>query len=66
MKDIIFEEWFYCEDLGTQLKPVIERFFASEAYKTGKATPGTVGEAPYLLDTESELPAPVILYFNDS
>lgn len=33
--NVLFEEWFHCTDLGTQLKPVIDRFFASECYKTG-------------------------------
>ena len=23
--DILFEEWFYCEDLGTQLAPIIKK-----------------------------------------
>ena len=32
---VLYEEWFYCEDLGMQLVPVIERFRASEAFKTG-------------------------------
>ena len=31
---ILHEEYFHCTDLGTQLKPVIERYFASEAYKS--------------------------------
>lgn len=30
---ILYEESFYCEDLGVQLKPVIERFFATSDYE---------------------------------
>ena len=33
----LFEKWFYCDDLGSQLGPVIKSFFASEQYKTGKS-----------------------------
>lgn len=32
---MLYEEWFHCEDLGVQLVPVIKRFFASDAYKSG-------------------------------
>jgi len=38
--DILFEKWFYCKDLGTQLAPIIQEFFSSEQYKTGKPIPG--------------------------
>ena len=31
----LFERWFYCDDLGSQLGPVIKEFFASKQYKTG-------------------------------
>ena len=34
-EEVLFERWFYCDDLGTQLGPVIREFFASEQYKTG-------------------------------
>ena len=34
--DVLFERWFYCDDLGSQLGPVIREFFASEQYKTGR------------------------------
>ena len=38
-KDVLFERWFYCDDLGTQLGPVIKEFFASEQFKTGPRKP---------------------------
>lgn len=31
----LFERWFYCDDLGSQLGPIIKEFFASEQFKTG-------------------------------
>uniref|UniRef100_A0A3Q3W7Y9 3-hydroxyanthranilate 3,4-dioxygenase n=1 Tax=Mola mola TaxID=94237 RepID=A0A3Q3W7Y9_MOLML len=36
---ILFERWFYCQNLGTQLVPVIKEFMASEQCKTGKPDP---------------------------
>ncbi|XP_017525297.3 3-hydroxyanthranilate 3,4-dioxygenase isoform X3 [Manis javanica] len=38
--DVLFEKWFYCEDLGTQLAPIIQEFFSSEQHRTGKPIPG--------------------------
>eukprot|EP00074_Homo_sapiens_P084386 XP_016859206.1 3-hydroxyanthranilate 3,4-dioxygenase isoform X7 [Homo sapiens] len=38
--DVLFEKWFYCKDLGTQLAPIIQEFFSSEQYRTGKPIPG--------------------------
>lgn len=50
--DILWERWFYCENLGTQLVPVIKEFFASEEYRTGKpANPPK--KAPFPLNTVS-------------
>ncbi|KAJ1623451.1 3-hydroxyanthranilic acid dioxygenase-domain-containing protein [Pavlovales sp. CCMP2436] len=31
----LYEEWFHCADLGKDLKPVIDRFNASEAKRSG-------------------------------
>ena len=44
--DILFERWFYCDDLGVQLKPVIEEFFASEECRTGVPGPDSVNNNP--------------------
>jgi 3-hydroxyanthranilate 3,4-dioxygenase len=30
----LYEKWFHCKDLGTELIPLIKTFFASEEYKT--------------------------------
>ncbi|XP_041644887.1 3-hydroxyanthranilate 3,4-dioxygenase [Cheilinus undulatus] len=44
--DILFERWFYCEDLGTQLVPVIKEFMESEQFRTGKPDPNEVFRDP--------------------
>ncbi|KAF3708545.1 3-hydroxyanthranilate 3,4-dioxygenase [Channa argus] len=50
--DILFEKWFYCQDLGTQLVPIIKEFMASKQYKTGKPDPNEVfREPPFQLNT---------------
>ncbi|KAK5606853.1 hypothetical protein CRENBAI_014721 [Crenichthys baileyi] len=50
--DILFERWFYCKDLGTQLVPVIREFMASKQAKTGKPDPNEVfREPPFQLNT---------------
>lgn len=48
---VLYEEWFHCTDLGTQLKPVIERFFASDAYKSKEPAAGS--EYPLLGSKET-------------
>ncbi|XP_006808120.1 3-hydroxyanthranilate 3,4-dioxygenase [Neolamprologus brichardi] len=50
--DILFEKWFYCQDLGTELVPIIKEFMASKQYKTGKPDPNEVfREPPFQLNT---------------
>ncbi|XP_006839465.1 PREDICTED: 3-hydroxyanthranilate 3,4-dioxygenase [Chrysochloris asiatica] len=44
--DVLFEKWFYCEDLGTQLAPIIQEFFNSEQYRTGKPIPDQLLKKP--------------------
>lgn len=61
-QETLFERWFYCEDLGTQLGPVIKEFFASEQCKTGKPIPGTIQEKqPWLPDAVRVLQEPFSL-----
>ncbi|XP_056148026.1 3-hydroxyanthranilate 3,4-dioxygenase [Lampris incognitus] len=50
--DVLFEKWFYCESLGTQLVPIIKEFFASKQCKTGKPDPNEVfRQPPFQLNT---------------
>nr|XP_044628246.1 3-hydroxyanthranilate 3,4-dioxygenase isoform X2 [Equus asinus] len=52
--DVLFEKWFYCEDLGTQLAPIIQEFFSSEQHRTGKPNPDQLlKEPPFPLSTRS-------------
>ncbi|CAJ1066913.1 -hydroxyanthranilate 3%2C4-dioxygenase [Xyrichtys novacula] len=49
---ILFERWFYCEDLGTQLIPIIKEFMASEQFRTGKPDPDEeFREPPFQMNT---------------
>lgn len=34
-QQVLFERWFYCADLGTQLAPIIKEFMESPEFKTG-------------------------------
>ncbi|XP_042358466.1 3-hydroxyanthranilate 3,4-dioxygenase isoform X2 [Plectropomus leopardus] len=50
--DILMEKWFYCQDLGTQLVPIIKEFMASKQFKTGKPDPNVVfGEPAFQMNT---------------
>ncbi|XP_059177980.1 3-hydroxyanthranilate 3,4-dioxygenase-like [Physella acuta] len=61
--DSLYEEWFYCTDLGTELGPVIKRYFESEQHKTGKSIPGTIPEnPPIILDSKTSLQDPFNLH----
>ncbi|XP_007537327.1 3-hydroxyanthranilate 3,4-dioxygenase isoform X1 [Erinaceus europaeus] len=52
--DVLFEKWFYCEDLGTQLAPIIQEFFSSEQHRTGKPIPEQLcGEPPFPLSSRA-------------
>ncbi|KAK3093548.1 hypothetical protein FSP39_017169 [Pinctada imbricata] len=64
----LYEEWFHCTDLGSQLGPIIKRFFASEQCKTGKPIEGTIPEnPPIVLDSKRSIEMPFSLndYIDD-
>ncbi|XP_003473101.1 3-hydroxyanthranilate 3,4-dioxygenase [Cavia porcellus] len=52
--DVLYEKWFHCKDLGTQLAPIIQEFFRSEQYRTGKPIPDQLlKKPPFPLNTRS-------------
>jgi len=64
--EVLYEAYFHCTDLGVQLKPIIERFRASDAFKTGVSNKddGTVlaeEERPISIDPTLTTLAPVHL-----
>uniref|UniRef100_A0A8C6WS43 3-hydroxyanthranilate 3,4-dioxygenase n=1 Tax=Neogobius melanostomus TaxID=47308 RepID=A0A8C6WS43_9GOBI len=44
--ELLFERWFHCEDLGTQLVPVITEFMKSKQAQTGRPDPNDVFREP--------------------
>ncbi|XP_013777185.1 3-hydroxyanthranilate 3,4-dioxygenase-like isoform X2 [Limulus polyphemus] len=60
--EVLFERWFYCEDLGRQLAPIIQEYIESQQYKTGLPVPGTITETPpFKPDNQRSLEAPFSL-----
>ena len=62
---ILYEEIFFCTDLGQQLKPVIQRFNASEACHTGEPTlgaPESVQHEGVIVNSTLVLESPINLY----
>jgi 3-hydroxyanthranilate 3,4-dioxygenase len=58
----LWEQWFHCYDLGTQLGPVIKSYFASEEHKTGKPPGGKVFPPPPVkIDTTTTTHTPFSL-----
>jgi 3-hydroxyanthranilate 3,4-dioxygenase len=57
--NILYQEFFHCTDLGVQLKPVIERFFSTDAYKTGiPSRRYSASESPIHVDNTTTLHEP--------
>ncbi|XP_054252525.1 3-hydroxyanthranilate 3,4-dioxygenase [Indicator indicator] len=50
--NVLFEKWFHCEDLSTQLIPIIQEFFNSRQYRTGNPNPDELlKETPFPLNS---------------
>ena len=56
---VLYERWFYCQDLGTQLGPVIKEYFASEAHKT-RVPESDIGEPKIKIDIETDVGSPFL------
>ncbi|XP_074805451.1 3-hydroxyanthranilate 3,4-dioxygenase isoform X2 [Natator depressus] len=65
--NVLFERWFYCEDLGTQLIPIIQEFFNSTQYHTGKPNPDDLlKDTPFPLNATGVMdPFPFQIWLND-
>lgn len=50
--DVLYEKWFHCKDLGVELIPLIQTYFASEEYKTKQPLNNVLGknEIPFELN----------------
>ena len=58
--DVLYERFFYCKDLGSQLKPIIEEFLNSEECKTGKPGKNSfLGPAPFEANSKERVMKPV-------
>ena len=47
---VLYEKWFYCKDLGTELIPLIKNYFASDEYRTKIPGQNIQNEYPYSLN----------------
>eukprot|EP00056_Hartaetosiga_gracilis_P012134 m.190843 g.190843 ORF g.190843 m.190843 type:complete len:312 (+) comp13643_c1_seq7:89-1024(+) len=55
----LWERWFYCYDLGSQLGPVISEYFASKEHETDVPSSDNVtSPCPVNLDTSTTLSSP--------
>jgi len=56
----LFERWFYCENLGTQLVPIIREYFSSMESKTQTPTKYSIPRcAPYALNETLSTDGPI-------
>eukprot|EP01084_Bolivina_argentea_P260542 440023_1 len=59
---VLWEKWFHCTDLGTQLPPVVKEFQSSEEFKSHAQGDNVAANPPVQLDHEVLIPDPIDLY----
>eukprot|EP00484_Ammonia_sp_Unknown_P021722 CAMPEP_0197026646 /NCGR_PEP_ID=MMETSP1384-20130603/6689_1 /TAXON_ID=29189 /ORGANISM="Ammonia sp." /LENGTH=378 /DNA_ID=CAMNT_0042455347 /DNA_START=43 /DNA_END=1179 /DNA_ORIENTATION=- len=59
---ILWEKWFFCSNLGTQLPPIVKEFEASEEFKSHEPGKHVKKKPPVKLDTEVLIPDPIDLF----
>jgi 3-hydroxyanthranilate 3,4-dioxygenase len=59
-KDVLWERWFHCRELGSALPPLIRSFMESEERATRRPT-APIGEAPMPVDVTTLVKAPTPL-----
>eukprot|EP01083_Nonionella_stella_P140257 429655_1 len=59
---VLWEKWFHCTNLGTQLPPVVKEFESSEEFKSHTPGDNVAAKPPVQLDTEVAIPDPIDLY----
>ncbi len=59
---VLWEKYFYCYDLGTQLPPVVKQFYASEEAKSHSSGDNVSVNPPIQIDTEVSCADPIDLY----
>lgn len=47
---VLYEKWFYCQDLGTELIPLIKNYFASDEFRTKIPGQNIENAYPYSLN----------------
>lgn len=63
---VLFERWFHCVDLGSQLKPVIDEFFNSQEFATqkpGKSKCTTAKSTSPLFQDRKDSDRPIYYHF---
>eukprot|EP00483_Globobulimina_turgida_P007823 UN07838 len=58
---VLWEKYFYCYDLGTQLPPVVKQFYASEEAKSHSSGDNVSVNPPIQIDTEVSCADPIDL-----